>query len=572
MAGPPGEPGPGGGSGPGSEAARTSDAAGAAWRAVEREGERLRALSLRTLFARAPERFAAFSFRHEDLLVDLSKEKVDRPALDSLLALADAADLPAWREALFRGERVNTTEGRAALHMALRGGADPDASVDGAPVLPEAEAVRERFLAFAGDVRSGRYGAAGGGPFTDVVHLGIGGSHLGPEMAVRALRPDHDGPRVHFVSNVDGSDLADTTAGIDPRRTLVLVASKTFTTLETMTNARSARRWLEGAIADRAGAHMAAISTNVEAAAGFGIEGERVFGFRDWVGGRYSLWSAIGLPVAIAVGPERFRELLAGAAAMDRHFREAPLERNLPVLLGLVSVWRRNVMGWPSAALVPYDQRLARLPAYVQQLAMESNGKRVTRDGAPAARATAPVVWGEPGTNAQHSFFQLLHQGTDVVPVEFIVAAEARNGAGGEHHRLLAASCLAQGQALAFGRTREEARRGLAAAGAADHDTDRLAAHRSFPGDRPSTTIAHRRLDPRSLGRLIALYEHRVFVESVLWGINPFDQWGVELGKELAERLRPALAGGPLPPGTDSSTAGLVAHLRRPAADQGSAS
>ena len=543
-----------------------SDAADTAWRAVEREGARLRALSLRTLFAREPERFAAFSFRHEDLLVDLSKEKVDRAALAALLALAEAVDLPAWREALFRGERVNTTEGRAALHMALRGGAAPDVSVDGSPVLPEVEETRERFLAFAGDVRTGRYGAVGGGPFTDVLHVGIGGSCLGPEMAVRALRPDHDGPRVHFVSNVDGSDLADTTAGLDPSRTLVLIASKTFTTLETMTNARSARRWLEGAVAGRAGAHMAAISSNVGAAAEFGIEGGRVFGFRDWVGGRYSLWSAIGLPVAIAVGPERFRALLAGAAAMDRHFREAPLARNLPVLLGLVSVWRRNVMGWPSVALVPYDQRLARFPAYVQQLAMESNGKRVTRDGAPAARATAPVVWGEPGTNAQHSFFQLLHQGTDAAPVEFIVAAEARNGTGGDHHRLLVASCLAQGQALAFGRTREEAQCDLADSGVEGPDADRLAAHRTFPGDRPSTTIAHRRLDARTLGRLIALYEHRVFVEAVLWGINPFDQWGVELGKALAERLQPALAGGPLPPGTDSSTAGLVTHLRLPAA------
>ena len=544
---------------------RTSGAAGGAWRAVEREGERLRALSLRTLFARSPERFASFSFRFEDLLVDLSKEKVDRPALDALLALAEAVELPTWRDALFRGKRVNTTEGRAALHMALRGGADPDASVDGSPVLPEAEAVRERFLAFAEAVRSGRYAACGGEPFTDVLHLGIGGSCLGPEMAVRALRPDHDGPRVHFVANVDGSDLADTTAGLDPSRTLVLVASKTFTTLETMTNARSARRWLEGAVAGRAGAHMAAISSNVGAAAEFGIEGERVFGFRDWVGGRYSLWSAIGLPVAIAVGPARFRELLAGAAAMDRHFREAPFERNLPVLLGLVSVWRRNVMGWPSVAVVPYDQRLARFPAYVQQLAMESNGKRVTRDGAPAARPTAPVVWGEPGANAQHSFFQLLHQGTDVAPVDFIVAAEARNAAGRDHHRLLVASCLAQGQALAFGRTREEARRELAAAGAADPDADRLAPHRSFPGDRPSTTITHRRLDARTLGRLIALYEHRVFVEGVLWGVNPFDQWGVELGKTLADRLQPALAGGPLPAGADSSTAGLVRHLRRSA-------
>ena len=541
-----------------------SDPVSRAWRAVEREGERLGGLSLRHLFEHDPERFASFSFDHEDLLVDFSKEKIDRGALDALLALARASELPARREALFTGERVNATEGRAALHMALRGGTDEDAAVDGVAVLPKVEAVRERFLAFAEDVRSGLHGARGGGPFTDVIHIGIGGSHLGPEMAVRALRPDHDGPRIHFVSNVDGADLADAVAPLDPARTLVLIASKTFTTLETMTNARSARRWLGAALGDRAGDHMVAISSNVEAAAAFGIEGGRVFGFRDWVGGRYSLWSAIGLPIAIAVGASRFREMLAGAAAMDRHFRAAPLGKNIPVMMGLVSVWRRNVMGRPSVALIPYDQRLERLPAYVQQLAMESNGKGVTRDGSPAARSTAPVVWGEPGTNAQHSFFQLLHQGTDVVPVEFIVAAEARKGTDPGHHRLLLASCLAQGQALAFGRTAEEARGEMAAAGAAGADAERLVPHRTFPGDRPSTTIAHRRLDARTLGRLIALYEHRVFVEGVLWDINPFDQWGVELGKTLADRLRPALDDGRLPAGTDSSTSGLVDHLRRP--------
>ena len=536
-----------------------------AWRAVEREGERLGGLSLRQLFEHDPERFASFSFGHEDLLVDLSKEKIDRGALDTLLALARASELPARREALFTGERVNSTEGRAALHMALRGGTDEDVAVDGVPVRPEVETVRKRFLSFAEDVRSGRCRARDGGRFTDVIHIGIGGSHLGPDMAVRALRPDHDGPRVHFVSNVDGADLADTVARLDPARTLVLVASKTFTTLETMTNARSARGWLREALGDRAGDHMAAISSNVEAAARFGIEEDRVFGFRDWVGGRYSLWSAIGLPIAIGTGAGPFRELLAGAASMDRHFRTAPIERNLPVLMGLVSVWRRNVMGWPSVALIPYDQRLERFPAHVQQLAMESNGKRVAGDGAPADRSTAPVVWGEPGTNAQHSFFQLLHQGTDVVPVEFIVAAEARHGAGAGHHRLLVASCLAQGQALAFGRTAEEARRELAAAGVAGPDAERLVPHRTFPGDRPSTTIVHRRLDARALGRLVALYEHRVFVEAVLWDVNPFDQWGVELGKSLADRLRPAFDGGALPVGTDSSTAGLVDHLRRSA-------
>ena len=546
-----------------------TDAVARAWRVVEREGERLAGVTLRELFERDPERFASLSFRHEDLLVDVSKEKIDRAALDALFALAEAVELPARRDDLFSGRRVNATEGRAALHMALRDGTDPDVAVDGAAIRPEVEAVRERFLTFAEAVRSGGYGARNGEPFTDVVHIGIGGSHLGPEMAVRALRPDHDGPRVHFVSNVDGADFADTVARLDPARTIVLVASKTFTTLETMANARSARGWLEAALGHGAGNHLAAISSNVVAATGFGIDRDRVFGFRDWVGGRYSIWSAVGLPVAIAIGEARFRELLAGAAAMDRHFREAPLERNLPVLMGLLSAWRRNAMGWPTVALIPYDQRLARFPAYVQQLAMESNGKRVAGDGTPAPRPTAPVVWGEAGTNAQHSFFQLLHQGTDVVPVEFVVAAQARDGSGSgaDHHRLLVANCLAQGQALAFGRAPAEVRSEMRAAGADADVAERLVPHRSFPGDRPSTTIAHRRLDAHALGRLVALYEHRVFVEGILWGINSFDQWGVELGKTLAERLHPALEGGAMPAGTDSSTAGLLDRLRRPASE-----
>ena len=540
-----------------------TDAVSRAWRAVEREGDRLRAVSLRMLFAENPDRFESFSFGLEDLLVDLSKEKIDRPALDALLDLAAAAELPACREALFTGKQVNATEGRAALHMALREGTEEQVAVDGVPVLPEVRDVRERFLRFADEVRSGRYSTRGGETFTDVVHIGIGGSHLGPEMAVRALAPDHDGPRIHFVSNVDGADLADTADRLDPSRTLVVVASKTFTTLETMTNARSARAWLAAALGDGAGTHMAALTSNGEAAAALGIEAHRVFGFHDWVGGRYSLWSAIGLPIAIAVGPERFRDLLTGAASVDRHFRTAPLERNLPVLMGLVSVWRRNVMGCGSVALIPYDQRLERFPAHVQQLAMESNGKRATRRGRLAQRATAPVVWGEPGTNAQHSFFQLLHQGTDVVPVDFIVAAEPRDGIGTDHHRLLVANCLAQAQALAFGRSPEAAKREMSAAGVADPDAARLALHRSFPGDRPSTTVVHRRLDARALGRLIALYEHRVFVEGILWDVNSFDQWGVELGKTLADRLRPALDAGPLPSETDSSTAGLLQHLLR---------
>ena len=503
-----------------------------AWANVHREAARLKPVHLRDLFAGDPDRFAHLSWRLDDLTVDLSKEKLDGAALAALIALARAAGVEARRDAMFAGEPINTTEGRAVLHTALRGGAAAPGGDDVAGTL-------ERFLTFAETTRAG--------PVRDVVSIGIGGSDLGPVMAVRALAPDHDGPRLHFVSNVDGAHLADTLRGLNPETTLAIVCSKTFTTLETMTNARAMRAWL----GDHAGANMAAVSTNLAACAEFGIPEARVFGFWDWVGGRYSIWSAIGLSIAIAVGAATFRAFLSGAAAMDRHFREAPLERNLPVLLGLAGIWRRNAMGWPTVALIPYDQRLERFPAYVQQLDMESNGKLVRADGTPAGMATGPVIWGEPGTNAQHSFFQLLHQGTDVVPVDFILAAEPR-GADPDQHALLAANCLAQGQALAFGQTADEAR----ASGAGD-----LAPHRTFPGDRPSTTILHLRLDAFSLGRLIALFEHKVFTMGAVWGVNSYDQFGVELGKSLAGRLIPVLAGGSLE-GLDGSTAGLIGAMR----------
>jgi glucose-6-phosphate isomerase len=466
------------------------------------------------------------------------------------------------------GERINTTEDRAVLHMALRDGAAPGVTVDGVDVAADVRAARERVLAFAEDVRSGACAAVSGAPFTDVVNIGIGGSDLGPAMAVQALAPDHDGPRVHFVSNVDGAHLTDTLKPLDPTRTLVIVASKTFTTLETMTNADSARAWLAAALGARAGEHLAAVSTNREATRAFGVDDARVFGFRDWVGGRYSLWSAIGLPVAVAVGADGFRALLAGAKAIDDHFMSAPPETNLPMLLALIGVWRRNAMGWPTAGLMPYDQRLARFPAYVQQMDMESNGKRVTRAGAPVARGTGPVVWGEPGTNAQHSFFQLLHQGTDVVPIDVIVAAEARERLG-DHHAKLLANALAQTAALAFGKNEDEVRADLTAAGAAPDAVDRLAPHKTFPGDRPSMTIVHRRLDPYALGRLVALYEHKVFVQGAIWGVNSFDQWGVELGKAMAKDLLPAVGAGAEAAGSgggsaafDASTRGLLTHLR----------
>jgi glucose-6-phosphate isomerase len=532
------------------------------WGALAAHAVRLRATDLRGLFAADPGRFEALSFALDDLTLDLSKEKLDRAALDALLALARACSVEAARDAMAAGAPVNLTEGRAALHMALRGGVAP--AVEG---VDEVGPTLDRFLAFAEAVRAGAYAAAAG-PFADVVNIGIGGSDLGPVMAARALSPDaSSGPRAHFVSNVDGAHIADTLSRLDPRRTLVIVASKTFTTVETMTNAATAKAWLAAAVGEAAGRHMAAVSTNLAACAAFGIAGERVFGFRDWVGGRYSLWSAIGLPVAVAVGAAAFRDLLAGARAMDAHFLSAPPERNLPVLLALAGVWRRNLMGWPTVALIPYDQRLERFAAYVQQLDMESNGKRVTRAGAPVARATAPVIWGEPGTNAQHSFFQLMHQGTDVIPVDFIAAAAPRAPAGwtdaaalSDHHAKLLANMLAQSAAFAFGRTEAEARAGMAAAGLAPAEIDRLAPHRTFPGDRPSTTLLHRRLDAFALGRLIALYEHKVFVQAAIWDVNPFDQWGVELGKALAGPLEAAVKAGAAT-GFDGSTAGLVARI-----------
>jgi glucose-6-phosphate isomerase len=421
------------------------------------------------------------------------------------------------------------------------------------------ERARARVLAFAEDVRSGRYGGPDG-PFTDVVNIGIGGSDLGPVMAARALAAEADGPRTHFVSNVDGAHFADVASALDPRRTLIIVASKTFTTLETMTNAYTALEWVAQAVGEaEAGRHFAAVSTNLPACAAFGVPEERVFGFWDWVGGRYSLWGAIGLPVAMAVGAERFHALLAGAAAMDRHFLTAPFAENLPVLAGLIGIWRRNAMGWPTVALIPYDQRLERFPAYVQQLDMESNGKRVTLDGAPVADATGPVVWGEPGTNAQHSFFQLLHQGTDVIPVDFIAAAEPREKLG-DHHAKLLSNVLAQSAALAFGLTEDEVRAEMAAGGADPAEIDRIAPHRTFPGDRPSTTLLHRSLDAYALGRLIAFYEHKTFVQAALWSINPFDQYGVELGKVMAKKLLPAVESGD-GAGFDASTAGLIARI-----------
>jgi glucose-6-phosphate isomerase len=524
--------------------------------------------SISDLFAQDRRRAARLRVELDDLLFDYSKQRVDDRTLELLFALAQAARIEEKRAALFSGAKVNRTEGRAALHMALRDRSGRAYLVDGRDVSGDVAAERAKFYAFAEAVRDGGLRGAQGAPFTDVVNIGIGGSDLGPAMATRALAPfAKPDLRAHFVSNVDGADLGDTIAGLDPARTLFIISSKTFSTLETMTNARSARAWIatrlgEGAVAN----HFAAVSTNLELVDQFGVRADRVFGFWDWVGGRYSVWSAIGLALVIAVGPSRFDEFLDGGHEIDRHFETAPLAANIPALMGLIGVWNRNVWGCASHAVIPYDNRLARFPAYLQQLEMESNGKTATLSGDRTRLATCPVVWGEPGTNGQHAFFQLMHQGTDIIPVDFLVAAEPTD-ADPRHHELLFANCLAQSEALMRGRSRAEVEAQLAHQGKSAAEASALAPHKTFEGDRPSNTFVYRRLDPRALGRLIALYEHAVFVEGAIWDIDSFDQWGVELGKELAGKLAPfvsdpARALGDL----DPSTAGLISWRRRLAA------
>jgi len=515
-----------------------------------------RGFDIREAFKTDAGRFQALSFSAPEVFADLSKNRIDATTLALLLKLARDCGLEARRDALLRGDPVNHTEGRAVLHTALRAPAG-----SGAPFNAEVQASLDAMLAFAESVRRGERGA-----ITDVVHIGIGGSDLGPAMVVQALEAFRaPGLKLHFVSNVDGHDLAPVLRGLDARHTLFVIASKTFTTQETLANAQAAKAWFLAQGGTDVARHFVATSSNTAAAAAFGID--TAFGFWDWVGGRYSLWSVIGLPIAIAVGAEQFRALLAGAHAMDQHFATTPLERNLPVLLGLLDIWYRNFHGFTSRSVAPYHQGLRRLPAYLQQLEMESNGKGVDLDGQSLSVGTSPVVWGEAGTNGQHAYFQMLHQGTDVIPVEFIAVKRPNHGATGElaekladQHRKLLANCLAQSQALMQGKTAAEALTEKAPTASATLDRDVLSRHRSFPGNRPSTTLLLDALTPASLGALIALYEHRVFVTGALWGINSFDQWGVELGKALCNQLLPRFESGDTA-GLDGSTAGLLQRL-----------
>ncbi|WP_370156025.1 glucose-6-phosphate isomerase [Ferrovibrio sp.] len=534
----------------------------AAWRALASHASAVRQRHLRDLFAADARRFERFSFRCGELLLDLSRQRLEDETLRLLLDLAGEADLPRWRDRMLAGEKINLTENRAALHTALRLPENRSLVVDGEDVVPAVHRELHRMAVMVDAIRSGNWTGATGERFRHVIAIGIGGSDLGPRMAVEALAPYREpGLDIHFVSNVDGADIARATAQCDAAATLVIVASKTFTTQETMTNAATARDWLRGALGGAAAGwarHFIGISANPQVPGGFGIPPERVLVFWDWVGGRYSLWSAIGLPIALGIGMPRFRDLLAGGHAMDEHFATAPAAENLPLLMGLAGIWNVNFLGHDTLAVLPYDQGLSRLAAYLQQADMESNGKGVDRWGRPLGYATGPVVFGEPGTNGQHAFYQLLHQGPRPVPADFIVPLGSHYKLD-RHHDILLANALAQAEALMCGRSREQAEAEMLAAGKSPAEAAALAPHRAFGGNRPSTTILLPRLDPFHFGMLIALYEHRIFVQGCIWGINSFDQWGVELGKQLAGPILEELTGADIRHHHDAATAALIA-------------
>lgn len=518
---------------------------------------------MRDLFAEDPQRFERYSNEAAGLFLDYSKNRLDGRTLELLVALAKERGVEARRDAMFAGERINNTEDRAVLHTALRAPRGKALTVDGQDVNADVHAVLDRVKTFTDAVRSGDWLGHSGKPITDIVNIGIGGSDLGPKMVVLALRHyAHPRLRMHFVSNVDGHDMDAALSQVDPETTLFIVASKTFTTAETMMNAQTARAWfLQSAPEEALARHFVAVSTNTEAIKQFGIDPANMFPFWDWVGGRYSVWSAIGLPVALAVGFGYFSDFLAGAHELDEHFRSAPLDENLPVLLALVGFWNRQFLGCPSVSIAPYHQDLNRFPAYLQQLDMESNGKRVTRDGEAVDTPTCPAIWGECGTNGQHAYFQLLHQGTDVTPMDFIAALRPAHEMD-NHHTALLANCFAQSEAFMKGKTADEVRADLQGQGLPAEEVERLTPHKTFPGNRPSNTILMERLTPSTLGALIALYEHKTFVQGVLWNVNSFDQWGVELGKVLAKKIEAELAGEPQPANHDSSTNGLIARAK----------
>jgi len=532
-----------------------------AWKALESHRTQLAHVHMRELFRADPDRATRFSVEAAGLKLDYSKNPLTDETLRLLTALARQENVSAWIERMFRGERVNNTESRAAFHVALRG--DGPMLIEGADVMPAVLRVRAAMRKFSDAVRNGTHCGHTGKPLRSIVNIGIGGSDLGPLMACEALAP-YRHPRLtpYFVSNVDGTHLAEVLKRVDAETTLFIVASKTFTTQETIANARSAREWLIAHLGtDQAVArHFVALSTNLKETSRFGIDSNNVFEFWDWVGGRYSLWSAIGLSLALAIGMDAFEELLGGAHELDIHFRSAPLEANMPAVLALLGVWHTNFLGARAHAILPYDQYLARFPAYLQQLEMESNGKRVTRDGHAVDYATCPVIWGEPGTNGQHAFYQLLHQGTQSIPADFIAPVCSHNRLG-EHHRLLLANFVAQTEALMLGKTESEVRAELQRHGLSGEELENLIPHKVFPGNRPTNSIVFEQLTPRTLGALIALYEHKVYVQGVIWGVNSFDQWGVELGKQLAQRVLAELEQPAARSEHDASTTALIQHM-----------
>ncbi|MEJ2292152.1 MAG: glucose-6-phosphate isomerase [Deinococcales bacterium] len=532
----------------------------AAWTRLSQHFDEVKDLRMRDLFARDPQRFQRFHLRLDDILFDFSKNRITEETVQLLLALARQAGLEDRIRAMFAGEKINTSEDRAVLHVALRNRSDRAIRVDGEDVMPDVRRVLDKMKRFTEAVHGGEWRGYSGERITDVVNIGIGGSHLGPQMVTRALTPYHvDGMRVHFVSNIDGTNMSEVLARVRPESTLFLVASKTFTTQETMTNAHTARDWLlrsapdEGAVAK----HFVALSTNRDGVEGFGIDPENMFEFWDWVGGRYSLWSAIGLSIALAVGFENFGRMLEGAHAVDEHFRTTALERNIPVMMGLLGVWYNNFFGAQTHAILPYDETMEFFPTYFQQGDMESNGKGVTRSGERVDYSTGPIVWGQPGTNGQHAFYQLIHQGTKLVPADFLAPAKSHHPVG-RHHAILLANYFAQTEALMRGRTAEETRAELEEAGERAERLAILTAAKTFEGNRPTNSLLFEQLTPTTLGKLIALYEHKIFTQGVIWDIDSFDQMGVELGKQLAKAVLPELEGdGPIT-SHDSSTNGLI--------------
>ena len=535
-----------------------------AWIALEQHYDEMKDVHMRDLFAQDPERFEHFSMKFGDLLFDYSKNRISAKTISLLLDLARQANVSARIEGMFTGQKINVTEDRAVLHVALRNRSNRPILVDGVDVMPEVNRVLGKMRSFSEAVRSGTWKGYTGKTITDVVNIGIGGSDLGPKMVTLALahyaKPDL---QVHFVSNVDGTDIAETLKRISPETTLFLIASKTFTTQETMMNAHSARDWFLASAKDEAAVakHFAALSTNREQVTKFGIDPEKMFEFWDWVGGRYSLWSAIGLSIALAVGMDNFEALLTGAHKVDEYFRTTPFEQNIPVIMALIGIWYNNFFGAQTQAILPYDQYLSRFSAYFQQGDMESNGKSVTVEGTKADSSTGPILWGEPGTNGQHAFYQLIHQGTKLIPCDFLAPAQTLNPLG-NHHPVLLANFFAQTEALMKGKTPEQVRAEFAAAGNA-HPSDLLIAAKTFAGNKPSNSFLFKQLTPETLGSLIALYEHKIFTQGVIWNINSFDQWGVELGKQLAKAIEPELGGANPVTTHDSSTNGLINYYKQ---------